>query len=66
VHEAVIDDIAGLDRYDIYASGPPEMIAAVRREFGLRGVPAERISTDSFDYAKDSVERHRTSSATKS
>jgi CDP-4-dehydro-6-deoxyglucose reductase len=66
VHEAVIDDIGGLDRYDIYASGPPEMIAAVRREFGLRGVPAERISTDSFDYAKDSVERHRTSSATKS
>jgi CDP-4-dehydro-6-deoxyglucose reductase len=53
VHEAVIHDVAGLDRYDVYASGPPEMIATVRREFALRGVPAQRISTDSFDYAKE-------------
>jgi CDP-4-dehydro-6-deoxyglucose reductase, E3 len=52
VHEAAIQDIAHLGRYDVYASGPPEMIAAVRREFGLRGVAAERMSTDSFDYAK--------------
>jgi CDP-4-dehydro-6-deoxyglucose reductase len=66
VHEAVIHDIAGLDQYDVYASGPPELVAAVRREFGLRGVTAERISSDSFDYAPDSVERHRTSSATRS
>jgi CDP-4-dehydro-6-deoxyglucose reductase, E3 len=66
VHEAVIHDIADFGRYDVYASGPPEMTGAVRRELGLRGVPAERISTDSFDYAPDSVERHRTSSATRS
>ena len=53
VHEAVIHDIADLSRYDVYASGPPEMIAAVRRELGSRGVPADRMSTDSFDYAKE-------------
>jgi CDP-4-dehydro-6-deoxyglucose reductase len=66
VHEAVLRDIDKLDRYDVYASGPPEMVAAVQREFALRGVPAARISVDSFDYAADSVERHRRSSATKS
>jgi CDP-4-dehydro-6-deoxyglucose reductase len=53
VHEAVIHDIADLSRYDVYASGPPEMITAVRRELGSRGVAAQRMSTDSFDYAKE-------------
>jgi CDP-4-dehydro-6-deoxyglucose reductase len=66
VHEAVIQDITGLGQFDVYASGPPEMVAAVRREFGLRGVAVQRISSDSFDYAPDAVERHRTSSTTRS
>lgn len=66
VHEAVLSDIDALDRCDVYASGPPEMIAAVRREFALRGVPATRIFFDSFDYAPDSIERHRMSAATRS
>lgn len=66
VHEAVIRDIDRLDRYEVYASGPPAMIAAVRREFGLRGVPAARIFFDSFDYAPDAVERHRNSAVTRS
>jgi CDP-4-dehydro-6-deoxyglucose reductase len=66
VHEAVIRDIDRLENYDVYASGPPAMIAAIRREFGLRGVPAARIFFDSFDYAPDAVERHRMSAATRS
>ena len=66
VHEAVIEDIHHLSEYDVYAAGPPAMIAAVRREFGARGVAANRLFFDSFDYAPDSVERHRTSAATKS
>jgi CDP-4-dehydro-6-deoxyglucose reductase len=66
VHEAVIREIDKLDRYDVYASGPPAMIEAVRREFPLRGVPESRIFFDSFDYAPDSVERHRMSAATRS
>ena len=66
VHEAVIADIDRLRDYDVYAAGPPAMIAAVRREFGARGVAPERLFFDSFDYAPDALERQRTSAATKS
>ncbi len=66
VHEAVLREVEQLRRYEVYASGPPQMIEAVRSEFGLRGVPAERLSFDSFDYAPDSLARHRTIAATKS
>ncbi len=66
VHEAVLRDIDDLEKYDVYAAGPPAMIAAVRREFGARGVAANRLFFDSFDYAPDSVLRQRTSAATKS
>jgi len=66
VHEAVLQDIDDLEKYDVYAAGPPAMIAAVRREFAQRGVAASRIFFDSFDYAPDALERQRTSAATKS
>jgi len=66
VHEAVLQDIDRLDGYDVYAAGPPAMIAAVRREFGLRGVAAGRLFFDSFDYAPDVLERQRMSALTKS
>ena len=66
VHEAVLRSIADLERYDVYAAGPPAMIAAVRREFGRRGIDADRLFFDSFDYAPDTLERQRTSAATKS
>jgi CDP-4-dehydro-6-deoxyglucose reductase, E3 len=66
VHEAVLQDIDDLKKYDVYAAGPPAMIAAVRREFGRRGVAPSRIFFDSFDYAPDTLERQRRSAATKS
>jgi CDP-4-dehydro-6-deoxyglucose reductase, E3 len=66
VHEAVLRDIDALDTYDVYAAGPPAMIAAVRTEFGRRGVAADRLFFDSFDYAPDTLDRQRTSAATKS
>lgn len=66
VHEAASSDIECLADYEVYASGPPEMIAAVRRDFGARGVAAERLYFDSFDYAPDSVDRQRISAASKS
>jgi CDP-4-dehydro-6-deoxyglucose reductase len=65
VHEAVLRDIDDLEKYDVYAAGPPEMIAAVRREFGRRGVAASRLFFDSFDYAPDTLERQRMRAATK-
>ena len=66
VHEAVLRGVADLDRYDVYAAGPPAMIEAVRREFAARGVPAERLFFDSFDYAPDALERQRMSASMKS
>jgi CDP-4-dehydro-6-deoxyglucose reductase, E3 len=66
VHKAVLQDIDDLEKYDVYAAGPPAMIAAVRREFMQRGVAANRLFFDSFDYAPDTLERQRTSAATKS
>jgi CDP-4-dehydro-6-deoxyglucose reductase len=66
VHEAVLEALGDLDKYDVYAAGPPAMIAAVRREFGRHGVAASRLFFDSFDYAPDALDRQRTSAATKS
>jgi CDP-4-dehydro-6-deoxyglucose reductase, E3 len=66
VHDAVLQDIDDLENYDVYAAGPPAMIAAVRREFARRGVAASRLFFDSFDYAPDALERQRMSAATKS
>ena len=66
VHEAVLRSIVDIERYDVYAAGPPAMIAAVRGEFGARGIAADRLFFDSFDYAPDTLERQRTSAATKS
>ncbi len=66
VHEAVLREVEQLDRYEVYASGPPQMVDAVRGEFGRRGVPPERLFFDSFNYAPDSVARHRIMAATKS
>jgi CDP-4-dehydro-6-deoxyglucose reductase len=64
VHEAVLAELDDLEKYHVYAAGPPAMIAAVRREFGARGAAAQRLFFDSFDYAPDT--RQRTNAATKS
>ena len=66
VHEAALQDIDDLDAHEVYAAGPPAMIAAVQREFTARGVSASRLYFDSFDYAPDTLERQRRSAATKS
>ncbi len=66
VHEAALEDVIRLADHEVYASGPPAMIGALRRDFAARGVPAENLFFDSFDYAPDTLERQRTSAATKS
>jgi CDP-4-dehydro-6-deoxyglucose reductase, E3 len=66
VHEAVLTGVPDLARYEVYASGPPAMIEAVRREFTARGVEPSRLRFDSFDYAPDTLDRHRITAATKS
>ena len=66
VHEAVLKDIVDLEKYDVYAAGPPAMITAIRSGFGMRGIAANRLFFDSFDYAPDTLDRQRMSAATKS
>jgi CDP-4-dehydro-6-deoxyglucose reductase len=53
VHEAVLADIADLSAFEVYAAGPPAMIEAIRASFPPRGLNADRLHFDSFDYAPD-------------
>jgi CDP-4-dehydro-6-deoxyglucose reductase, E3 len=66
VHEAPLRDIDDLEPYEVYAAGPPAMIAALRRDFGARGHAASRLYFDAFDYAREPSARQRTSAVTKS
>jgi CDP-4-dehydro-6-deoxyglucose reductase, E3 len=66
VHEAVLAEIDGLVHHEIYVSGPPQMIDAVRCDFTGRGVPESAMSFDSFDYAPDSPARQRMRADTRS
>lgn len=55
VHAAALEDHPDLQAFDVYASGPPAMVEAVRHEFVQRGLPAEQLFFDSFDYAPDAL-----------
>ena len=55
VHEAVLADHPDLSGFDVYASGPPAMIEAIRSEFARHGLPREQLFFDSFDYAPDTL-----------
>jgi CDP-4-dehydro-6-deoxyglucose reductase len=59
VHAAALADHPELHLYDVYASGPPVMVEAIRHEFVQRGLPAEQLFFDSFDYAPDALEKLR-------
>jgi CDP-4-dehydro-6-deoxyglucose reductase len=66
VHEAALNGIGDLESVDVYAAGPPAMIAAIKGEYAARGSAVTGLFFDSFDYASDTPERQRTSAATKS
>ena len=53
VHKAVIADHADLSGFDVYMSGPPEMIETAKREFGEHGVMEDRLFYDSFEFGLD-------------
>lgn len=57
VHAAALEDHPDLRGFDVYASGPPAMVEAVRSEFVARGLPPEQLFFDSFDYAPDALAR---------
>ncbi len=51
VHEAVLAGYDRFDDFDVYASGPPVMVDAVRNGLSAKGMRAERFFFDSFTYA---------------
>jgi CDP-4-dehydro-6-deoxyglucose reductase len=51
VHEVVLADYPRLEAFDVYAAGPPALIEAIRTTFPARGLSADRLHFDSFDYA---------------
>jgi len=53
VHEALLADFAALAPAEVYAAGPPALIAALRAALPARGLAPERLYFDSFDYAPD-------------
>lgn len=55
VHQAVLADIGDLAGYDVYASGPPAMVEAIRQDFLRHGLPRGQLFFDSFDYAPDTL-----------
>lgn len=57
VHEAVLADHRDLSGFDVYASGPPAMIEAIRATYPGHGLPREQLFFDSFDYAPDTLAR---------
>lgn len=57
VHAAVLQDHSSLSPFDLYAAGPPALVEAIRHEFPERGLPAEQLFFDSFDFAPDVLEK---------
>jgi CDP-4-dehydro-6-deoxyglucose reductase, E3 len=51
VHEAVLEDYPSLAAVDIYAAGPPSMIAVMQELFPAHGLPQGRLFFDSFEFA---------------
>jgi CDP-4-dehydro-6-deoxyglucose reductase, E3 len=56
VHAAMLQDYGQqLQQLDVYASGPPAMVEAIRSELSRRGQPREQLYFDSFDFAPDTI-----------
>lgn len=51
VHEAVLEDYPSLTGADVYAAGPPPMIAVIQELFPAHGLPQGRLYFDSFEFS---------------
>jgi len=54
VHEAVIRRFPDLSRAEVYASGPPPMIEALKSAVASAGLKEGQLFYDSFEYASES------------
>ncbi|MBN6046135.1 2Fe-2S iron-sulfur cluster binding domain-containing protein [Citrobacter sp. ku-bf4] len=52
VHNAVIDDFANLEEFDVYACGSPLMIDACRKDFSSLNLSAKNFYSDAFTVSK--------------
>ncbi|WP_455212564.1 CDP-6-deoxy-delta-3,4-glucoseen reductase [Kaarinaea lacus] len=50
VHQAIVDDIPDLSAYEIYACGPPAMVAAAKPAFVSRGLIEAHYFSDAFEF----------------
>ena len=55
MHEAALRHFPDLSQVDVYASGPPPMIEALKNAFEDVGLAIERLYFDSFEYASDTA-----------
>jgi len=53
VHEVVTLYYPDLSGYQVYASGPPPMIEALRQAFHEHGLPEDQLFFDSFEFSYD-------------
>ncbi len=53
VHEAVLQRFPDLTGVEMYASGPPPMIEALKIPFAKNGLAPERLFFDSFEFTAD-------------
>jgi CDP-4-dehydro-6-deoxyglucose reductase len=54
VHQAVLEDFAGLSDHQVYACGAPVMVESAFKAFTAeRGLPEDQFFSDAFTYAKD-------------
>ncbi len=51
VHETVLADRPSLAEVDVYAAGPPPMIAVIQELFPAHGLPQGRLFFDSFEFS---------------
>jgi len=59
VHEVALAELTDPSGFDVYASGPPVMVEAIREQFIAAGLPREQLFFDSFDFAPDTLDRIR-------
>lgn len=59
VHEAVNADYPDMRAVEVYASGPPAMIEAIKQVGVARGLEPDRLRFDSFEYASDALAKMR-------
>ncbi len=59
VHESVFDAYPDLSGVEIYTSGPPAQVEAIKSGALQRGLPPERLHFDSFEYAPDALAKMR-------